>query len=463
MNERKNIDDLFANGLKTYRTVAPVLAWDKLNANLNRKQAKKRLLFLRLAAASVAILLAFTAGYFYADFQKETDLSATNDQSPDIQNSIEQTSIPDTKNTELVNSQLADEQINIIHDLDKQNGVKNSEQKEILIANNSLQQASTKNDNISVSENITSGLVRDENGLSKVQQLEFKMFTNEHNYQIIQIASTEPLNYLDIVEGPEYSFGDYSSNSKSIDNKWTMGAYFAPTYSYREISTNYENQTPADVSANNALNANEEALMSYAGGLNIDLAISKRWGLQSGMYYSRIGQVNNDALVYSVDSKGDILYAIHTSTGNINITIDKIPDRVRIVYNDKDSIVDNTGLASVEQNFDLFEIPFLLKYKMLDRKFSINLIGGLSPAYLVKNHTYLKVEGEKVNVGDSPNLNSLLVNTSIGLGLEYKAFKKLSFSLEPTFKYSLSPLNNNSNFHYYPYYISWFTGIRYKF
>jgi len=367
------------------------------------------------------------------------------------------------KNVELVNSQLADEQINEIHDQVKQNGAKNSEQKEILIANSSSQQFETEND-VSASENVSVGHTRDESGLSRVQQLEFKMFTNDLNIQIIQIASTEPLNYLDIIEGPEYSFGDYTSDSKSsISNKWAIGAYFAPTYSYREISTNYENQVPADVNANNELNANEEALMSYAGGLNIDLKISKRWGLQSGMYYSRIGQVNNDALVYSIDSKGDILYAIQTSTGNINITIDKIPDRVRIVYDDKDSIVDNTGLASVEQNFDLLEIPFLLKYKMLDKRFSINLTGGLSPAYLVRNITYLKVDGERINVGDSPNLNSLLVNTSIGLGLEYKAFKKLSFSLEPTFKYSLSPLNNSSNFHYHPYYLSWFTGIRYKF
>jgi hypothetical protein len=203
--------------------------------------------------------------------------------------------------------------------------------------------------------------------------------------------------------------------------------------------------------------------LSYAGGLNVDYALNKKWGLQSGMYYSRIGQVNNDALEYTYNGKDGYLLAIHTSTGHINISIENIPDHILVTNISKDSTSNGSPMVSIEQNFDFFEVPFLLKYKMINRKFSFNLTGGLSPAYMVKNSTYLNVDDEKYNVGPAENLNSLLINTSIGLGLEYKVFKQLSFSLEPTFKYSMVSLNRESQFYYHPYYLSLFTGIKFKF
>ncbi len=262
--------------------------------------------------------------------------------------------------------------------------------------------------------------------------------------------------------GVEYTYGDATEKKESIKNRWAIGAQFAPTYSYREISTNYENQGQVDPNANSYINENEEALMSYAGGLNVEFAVSKRWSLQSGMYFSRIGQVNNDALEYIYNGKGEVLYAVNTSTGNINISFEKIPENIRITTSAKDSS-NNPGSVQIEQNFDFFEVPFLLKYKVLNRKFSVNLTGGLSPAYLVENKTYLKVDSEKYDVGDAANLNSLLVNTSIGLGLEYKVLKQLSLSFEPTFKYSLVSLNKGSQFYYHPYSLSWFTGIKFSF
>ena len=158
-----------------------------------------------------------------------------------------------------------------------------------------------------------------------------------------------------------------------------------------------------------------------------------------------------------------MLFAINTSTGNINVVFEKVPENVRKITSPKDTIdiggIDN---LKVVQNFDLFEIPFLVKYKLLNRKFSINLSGGLSPAYLLNNSTYIEMEDRKYDVGDARNLNSMIVNTSLGLGLEYLSTDQLSVNFEPTFKYSLNPINNNSNFSYHPYYFSWFTGIRLK-
>jgi len=460
MNERKNIDDLFAKGLKTYKAKAPAHAWENLSADLGRKQSNKKLLFIRLAAASIAILIAFGAGYFYSDFQKQKSFTAT-EQLPENQNTIEENRVPSNSAIEMADSNpTKKEPENRIVEKDSQS-TEITEQASF-VAENALD-LETESQDLN-----TSPVFARSNDLNKMKILSIENILIQSSSSLsTMLAKSENIDQYDFMffepEGPEYTFGENLNNNKTNGTKWTVGAYFAPTYSYREISTNLDQQVPANYAGYDQLDANEEALMSYAGGVNVDLTLNKRWGLQSGMYYSRIGQVNNDALEYTIDNKGEVLYAIHTSTGSIDLVLENVPDRLRITYDDKDSIVDNSGFASVEQNFDLFEVPFLLKYKMLDRKFSINLSGGLSPAYVVQNNTYLKIDDEKINVGDSPNLNSVLVNTSIGLGLEYKAFKKLSISLEPTFKYSLVPLNKDSQFYYHPYYMSWFTGIKYSF
>lgn len=463
INERKNIDNLFAGGLKNYKAKAPVHAWDRLNNDLNRKQTHKKLLFVRLLAASVAILLAFGAGYFYANYNTQAP-SVAKYELPGNLNTTEQNLIPNQnqdnkQNSEVLDTELTDE---IIEDIptssDHQTSISNSE-KNLLASNKTLTVEQTN-------ETSASNLIsRNEVLVSPLEMINTDNLSFSYSQASVAIALKPSLPSLEFhlpeFSGVEYTYGDYAGKKESIKNRWTMGAQLAPIYSYREISTNYETQGQANLQSNANLNNNENALLSYAGGVNVDYALNKRWGLQSGMYFSRIGQVNNDALEYAYNGKDGVLLAINTSTGNINISFDKIPDNIRITNTPKDST--GAGSVSIEQNFDFFEVPFLLKYKILNRKFSFNLSGGLSPAYMVGNSTYLKVDDETYNVGDASNLNSLLVNTSIGLGLEYKAFKKLSFSLEPTFKYSLVSLNKDSEFYYHPYSLSFFTGVKFSF
>ena len=91
------------------------------------------------------------------------------------------------------------------------------------------------------------------------------------------------------------------------------------------------------------------------------------------------------------------------------------------------------------------------------------MAGGLSPAYLVDNNTRIELNSETYDVGRADNLNDFIFNSTIGVGIGYEFIRKLTLSVEPTFKYSLSPINKNSEFDYHPYYMSWFTGLKYTF
>jgi hypothetical protein len=100
---------------------------------------------------------------------------------------------------------------------------------------------------------------------------------------------------------------------------------------------------------------------------------------------------------------------------------------------------------------------------VLNKRFSINLIGGLSPGILVNNRSYFNIEDEKIQTGTTENIKPMIYNSVLGIGMAYDISKKVSVNLSPTFKYSLSPVNSGSNgINYHPYSISWFTGISYK-
>jgi hypothetical protein len=461
--DHKHIDKLFEKGLGGIRQQAPSGAWSRLNHDLNLSRRGKTLVILRWAAASILILMAFGAGYYYAIYSAqgpgltETKPATT----PDIVVSPnESTGIPEQQTSETTEQHQSIPE-NIATSSPISNGPIARSDQAIKIPDKQSTESS-----IAELKDLSTAPIKDLVSLQEMIMITVREIALADQTHVELAESESPAaektpaieSAITALNSDDY----YSPPADSRSLKWTIGAQFAPTYSYREISSNYNAGQNSDYV--DELNNAEEALLSYAGGVNIAYAFNSKWSLNSGMYYSRIGQVNRDALEFRQEKNEYILYAINTSTGIINIAFDRVPDDVRKITPPKDTIdFLNTGDIKVIQNFDLFEIPFMVKYHLLNKKLSINVAGGLSPAYLVKNNTVLEYESNKYEIGDAANLNDIIVNSSVGLGIGYKISKKLTFSLEPTFKYSLSPINNDSKVYYHPYYLSWFTGINYKF
>ncbi len=296
--------------------------------------------------------------------------------------------------------------------------------------------------------------------IREIPELNYSSFTQ--NTEDVAINDNEELQYNPYNPFNEGYYDDIPNTAK--ESKWSLGAHFAPVLSYRDITFSYDDQTSSNVlETESELNSAEQSLLSYAGGIDVYYDWSKRWSFHTGMIFSRIGQENNDALAFKQEDDQYLLFAINTSTGNINIAFEKIPEDIKKIEPPKDTLeFVNPNNVKIVQNFDLFEVPVMVKYKILNKKFGINLSGGFSPAYLVNNNTYLEIDDDKYDIGSSDNLNSVIINASFGLGINYALFKKLSLSLEPNFKYSLSPINKDSQFDYHPYYFSVFTGIVYK-
>jgi len=474
IKDKRNIDALFEEGLKRFKEKPPAYAWDKLDKGLDRVKFKKSMVYLRWMAASVLIILAFGAGYYYAIYNLNTPEIADDS---NLSNS-------DSQNTELTNSQTIQDtkdnftEISVTEQPETNNS--QTENTNLPSLNNEILATNYNSSNINNefidSENLIDVISKQDKSTDEIRHMQKigmdnipvnqqSISTLQANKQIpvanTEIAVTEP------TMSPYYYPEDYGlkPNKKELETTWALGAQFAPVISYRDISISYENQQGNIINDDESqFNNAEDALLSYAGGIDFNYHVSKRWSIQSGLYFSRIGQVNNDALNFKQGNNQYLLYSINTSTGNISITFEKVPDDIRKIDSSKDTLESvDIGNVKIIQNFDLFEIPVMVKYKVLNKRFGINLSGGLSPAYVIKNNTYLEVENSKHDIGNSDNLNPMIVNTVFALGFNYGITQKLSINFEPTFKYSLSPINKNSQFDYHPYYFSWYTGIRYNF
>lgn len=476
IKDKRNIDTLFEEGLKKFKEQPPVYAWDKLDKGLDKAGFRKSLIYLRWMAASILIILAFGAGYYYAVYSLNP---------PEVVDEIN-LSTPSEKQTEIADIQVKEDKVESITDNSaEQQSNKLSTHDDNIVdltkENNIIATASY----LPKSEKTNIDPTNRNTELSKQYQRGEKVgslyaidiasipvsypFVNPllHTAEETEVSHTEIANAEPPPMSIHYYPEDYDLKPtiNEFDTKWAVGAQFAPIVSYRDISINYQNQQGNLINDDESqLNNTEESLTSYGGGVDVNYNISKRWIIQSGLYISRIGQVNNDALNFKQDDDQYLLFSINTSTGDINVAFEKVPEDVRKVNPPKDTLESiDIGNVKLVQNFDVFEVPIIIKYKVLDKRFGINLSGGLSPGYLVNNNTYLEVDNNKHDIGSSDNLNPMIVNTTFSLGLNYGITNKLTFNFEPTFKYSLNPINNNAQFDYHPYYFSWFTGIRYSF
>jgi len=464
--DRKNIDKLFEQGLKGYKEPPPVYTWDRLDAGLGKKGRRKTFFYLRLLAASIIILFAFGAGYFYAVYNTNSDSPGKLSENKNVEQPVHQPSTPEITNI------MADDTKESIASVqspgnDTDNNIANIAEVEPTNSGSSGNIPSIENnDNLLFSDNSSS--VEIEN--TRVHKLEMKQILfipveKEESSGLLAISylkkEAERFDYYNIESAPLREFG-YNDNSKnSSDYRWTIGAQVAPINSYRDISITYANGSIAD---EQAYNNSEAPITSIAAGLDVNYSVSKKFSFQTGMYYSKIGQVNNDALSYVEEDGKFLLYSIETSLGDIDFRLESVPANIREVVDAKDTIdmIDQLNIKVIE-DFDVVEVPLMLRYKILDKKFSINMMGGISPAFVTKNNAYLEVDTYKYDVENSANINTVYFNSSLSLGLEYSFVKKLSVNFEPTFKYALSPINKDGKFDYHPYSISWFTGIKFRF
>lgn len=438
MDDREaNIDLLFRQGLKDYEVLPPAGVWDRISPVIRKKQ--RPYIILRVAAM-IAVLA--TLGFLTATWNSDFSDSLVSNSA--IQEIFSTT--PQAENSDAF----------LLADAGNEIFQKPSPVNVPAVPASSAAGITENNSEIILSNLLPVAGLTDAGPGTKGSDL------------ILPVATgTTSLNF-------DYSPALLASElpAPSRKGKWTIAALVSPTY--------LSSSNSAAVEAANPMSDVEQPVVSYTGGIALAYKVSKRLSIQSGLYYASYGNELSGITSFGGfrefdQVKGNSNFEVQTSHGTVYTNnadvylIDNLSESRIASYFDKGSF--DPSKASLEylnnslmQNLGYLELPVILRYKVIDRAFDFNIIGGVSSNLLVNNSVYASSDGSRYEVGKTDGLNMLLFSSSLGMGMEYSLSSKLSLNLEPTFRYYLNSFNNYpgiSNLH--PYSFGIFSGLSYKF
>ncbi len=219
----------------------------------------------------------------------------------------------------------------------------------------------------------------------------------------------------------------------------------------------------------------EKSRPSFTTGLTFGYQISDRLTIQSGIGLSSIGQTITGVDVFAGLSdfyavKSSYLYSVETASGlilagNTDLYLADNQARVGTLVQGADpSKYKLTQVGDdIQQVFRYLELPLMLRYKVIDSRLGLNLSGGFAYGLLVDNMAYTGTGSDMVEVGHTEGINIHNLSSQLGLGMEYTISSKISFNLEPVFKYYMTPISDIYGAFYKPYSLGVWSGFFFKF
>lgn len=244
--------------------------------------------------------------------------------------------------------------------------------------------------------------------------------------------------------------------------KLALSGHVAPVYTsgtYRTTATNARGYRYSNSQMNGQMNV--------SGGVRLSIATDKKLSVQTGLFYSRMGQQTDEkmprpqSMAFATDAARETGEYIVTPLGNLN-------SRTKgVAYRSEEAIMlsnnNNSRTSNIEQVFNTVEIPLALRYRFFDQKIRLSVAGGFSGNIIVDNRVYLIKGDEKEYIGSTEDIRRFNLSTDLGIGIEYPISQSIKIMLEPGFKYYLQSLSRNSQIDYKPYMFSLSTGIGIEF
>ena len=473
MPDYKNIEELYKKHSESHEVMPPPDVWNKIENSLNNKQKEKRIVWLRIAgvAASLLIMVSLTTWLWVSDIStKNIPLS-------------ENTPL-NKENIEVEDAQQLSENDNST-DLEKEKNIpvsdKQPEKDKIayLSTDNNTKIVYTSNDNTTKPEKIESA--------SSIQ-LNNKLAVSDYFYsdkiEIKKLRKENPDLKLAEMYRVDAMFDAIQKNEpKKNRPKIEIGGAYSPVYSFRQAPENNPSTMQAMNMTNRAI-PDEQGILYGGGGLNVNVKMNKKWSIESGARYTRMGQkITPDshtdmfAMMSLDNSMNNALgqVPLNNSMGNINIdkNINSIPDfddaqnsteveffpaPSRAMSNYKEE----TSISKLELNVDYLEIPVSMRYYLIDKKITLSMLAGVSANFLINNNAYLLNDDLKERIGEISDIAGLSMSTHAGLSFSLPIVGQLSLQVEPRVNYFISSINKG-DYQFRPYSFGVYSGIRYKF
>lgn len=470
MKKEKNLDELFRDKLRDYEQEPPAYLLDNILESVAGARRKKRLVFWRVAGVAAALLLAFVAGWQLNDRKgQEIQQKVAVTQSP-VSGKAGESKATEEKSTAAEQASPANLPIAQL------------EQKKLLPEN--YQSPTTRQNQVAAANaNAAAGGApsgNDEPVLLKPLKSLLALLKTETSVPLQEkkeITRTAPPSAKTI----DQQIMELNKQMLTAENnagekaRWSFGAQVSPEY-------NGSRSSYSKAYASNMLKTSSTPV-DLSGGISLEYKKGKRWSLQSGVYYSGIGQTSGNSSKSGISR--DYLFAnLGSEYFNTAVSVDAVSNKVSmngaagmiefasipsgmvVGTNIEDKSLSNAVVVSNAQfiqNFQYIEIPLFVRYTLVDARFDIEMLGGFSSNVLVGNKAYMESNSERSYVGKTRDMETLNYSGTIGLGFRYGLSKRVSVNVEPRLKYFLNSLSNNSAVTYKPYTIGVFTGLSYEF
>lgn len=517
MNEEKNIDRLFQEKFKNFEVAPNDAVWDRISESLPKKKKKRRVIALWWqvggVAAVIALLLTVGTSLFNSsddnevvptivdtektegNSKKDTELKSSNGDNNSLNNNKQDINVADSNEKELsnpnVNEKSSTEQdsrkeltssktnkSNAVADSNENKSTSNS-YKSLTELNNEDNNSAVASNNENTENKLEDEIINDSEIKSVIKNTvdnKNSAVTDNASSNGTENASNTEKNKEELEKNTSLkedndkesildAIADNSNSEEIIDekekedeqNRWSIAPNVAPVY-YSSLG---QGSSIDQQFNNNSKSGNIN--MSY--GITGSYAVTSKLKVRAGINRVNLSQSTSNVFALSGsefasrNAEVSIMGNINPRDGfeNISLMSTNMFDRSTTpeVFNSRSS-------GNIDQRFGFIEVPLELEYRLLDKKFGINVIGGFSTFFLNQNEVYADIDGASTLIGEANNMNSTSFSANFGLGLDYSLSKQWNFNLEPQFKYQINTFSNTSG-NYRPFFIGLYTGLSYKF
>jgi len=494
MDERKNIERFFQEKFKNFEADSPEHIWGKIDQSLSKKGTNRKVIPLWWKIAGAAALLAgvlWTGNLFLnpeipSGIQSVTetntkDSTSTGQSQKSVVANDQDNQTPSTTKDQDTNRSLRPaEEIHPTQESTSLQGVAQTKSDNDDTYNSSLGKKQQNKDQIATDQALAQGEQKTNQNPDKKdikdpstgqQPKELNNISEDSSWAQVDESAKEKEednldkpSILEAIKEMEKSKQDAlaSNENNKRDLRWSVQPNVAPVY-YNSLS---EGSPLSQQFAENS----KQGDVTISFGVNIAYQISKRLSIRSGL--------NSVDMGYATDGI-EFGPAISSTKGHqLNVRFNNAPagapqqpnialsDGKSPLYNEDSELQarsENTHQGSINQKFGYLEIPLELKYRLVDTKVGVNIIGGFSSLFLTDNKVIISSNNNlKSEVGEASNLNDTSFSTNIGIGLDYQFSDKLLFNLEPMFKYQMGTFSSDDG-GFSPYMLGVYTGLSFSF
>ena len=290
---------------------------------------------------------------------------------------------------------------------------------------------------------------------------------------------------------PSTTNADYIQENKTDSSKTflkkfishiSVGIYYSQDYVKNRLKVNDSYTGTASQNLNDY--GNQKSDFSYSTGLNIRFDIGKNWSFGSGFFYSTFAQT---AVYNSINVVSDSAYQKvfghrrppgggngnrpppghngqnpHRPPGNgVHHYVVQTPSGAIDLYNvppqhngrnhrDGDTISIKTETS---ESLQFINIPLTLRYQFGQRKISYFVETGAAISFVKGDKVKITIDDSYTENNERDGLRNLNYSLLLSAGIQYNFYKGLFISLKPSFRYSITPVNQVNPLSSYPYYI----------